>query len=64
MLYVLGMVNDHLYYHQVVFVESNLLLNMHALGCPCGGFPSTRHNELRDITAGLLTEVCHSVGAG
>ena len=34
----------------------------HALGCPCGGFPSIRHNELRDITAELLTEVCHSVG--
>ena len=32
------------------------------LGCPCGGFPSIRHNELRDITAELLTEVCHSVG--
>ena len=34
----------------------------HALGCPCGGFPSIRHNEFRDITAELLTEVCHSVG--
>ena len=34
----------------------------HALGCPCGGFPSIRHNELRDITAELLTEVCHCVG--
>ena len=30
--------------------------------CACGGFPSIRYNELRDITAGLLTEVCHSVG--
>ena len=34
----------------------------HALGCPCGGFPSIRHNELRDITAERLTEVCHGVG--
>ena len=25
-------------------------------------YPSIRHNELRDITATLLTEVCHSVG--
>ena len=32
------------------------------MGCPCGGFLSIRHNELRDITAELLTEVCHSVG--
>ena len=34
----------------------------HALSCPCGGFPSIRHNELRDITAQFLTEICHSVG--
>ena len=32
----------------------------HALCCPCGGLPIVRHNELRDITAGLLTELCHS----
>ncbi len=25
------------------------------------GFPSIRHNEIRDITANLLTEVCHDV---
>ena len=34
----------------------------HALNCPCGEFPSISHNELRDITALLLTEVCHAVG--
>ena len=34
----------------------------HALNCPRGGFPSVRHNEVRDITADLLTEVCHGVG--
>ena len=34
----------------------------HALICSRGGFPSICHNELRDITAGLLTEVCHNVG--
>ena len=33
----------------------------HAFSCPCGGFPSIRHNELRDVTANLLTEVCHDV---
>ena len=26
-----------------------------------GGFPSIRHNELRDITATLLSEVCSNV---
>ena len=32
------------------------------MSCPCGGFPSIRHNELRDLTAQFLTETCHSVG--
>ncbi len=26
-----------------------------------GGFPSIRHNEIMDITADLLTEICHDV---
>ncbi len=26
-----------------------------------GGFPSLRHNEVRDLTARLLTEVCNDV---
>ena len=33
----------------------------HALSCPKGGYPSIRHNELRDLTASLLTETCHDV---
>ena len=33
----------------------------HALSCARGGFPTIRHNEVRDITATLLTEVCHDV---
>jgi len=33
----------------------------HALSCPRGGFPSIRHNEIRDVTADLLTEVCNDV---
>ena len=28
---------------------------------PRGGFPSIRHNEVRDMTATLLSEVCHDV---
>ncbi len=31
------------------------------LSCPKGGFPSLRHNEIRDLTANLLTEVCSNV---
>ena len=34
----------------------------HSMTCPCGGFPTLRHNELRNITAQLMTEVCHNVG--
>ena len=34
----------------------------HALNCACGGLPSICHNELRDITADFLTEVCYNVG--
>ena len=33
----------------------------HALSCHKGGFPTLRHNEVRDLTATLLTEVCHNV---
>ena len=33
----------------------------HAMTCPMGGFPTIRHNELRDLTASLITEVCHNV---
>ena len=33
----------------------------HALSCPKGGFPSLRHNEIRDLTTCLLTEVYHQV---
>ena len=33
----------------------------HALNCSTGGFPTIRHNKIRDFTAKLLTEVCHNV---
>ena len=33
----------------------------HAMICPRGGFPTLRHNEVRDLTADLLTEVCPDV---
>ena len=32
-----------------------------ALSCPKGGFPSIRHNEIRDYTAYLLSAICHNV---
>ncbi len=33
----------------------------HALSCPRGGYPSIKHNELRDITASPLKKTCHGV---
>ena len=33
----------------------------HALSCPKSGRPSLHHNEIRDLTAYLLTKVCHQV---
>ena len=33
----------------------------HALSCSKGGFPSIIHNEIRDLTATLLIEVCNEV---
>ena len=33
----------------------------HAMTCKRGGFTIMRHNEIRDMTAKLLTEVCHNV---
>ena len=33
----------------------------HLLSCPMGGYPSLRHNEIRDITASFLSEVCRNV---
>ena len=33
----------------------------HAMVCYMGGFPTIRHNEMRDLTASLITEVCPNV---
>ena len=33
----------------------------HALSCPRGAFPTIHHNENRDLTGTLLTDVCHDV---
>ena len=33
----------------------------HAFSCPCGALPSIRHNDIRDLTTRLLTEVCPNV---
>lgn len=34
----------------------------HAMSCPRWGFPSVWRNQIRNITAEFLTEICHGVG--
>ena len=31
------------------------------MSCPSGVFPSIRHNEIRDLTAKVLTETCNDI---
>ena len=33
----------------------------HAMTWNLGSFPTIHHNEIRDLTASLLSEVCHNV---
>ena len=33
----------------------------HALTCRYGGYQTLRHDQLRDLTANLMAEVCHNV---
>ena len=33
----------------------------HAMSCKKGGFITIRHNDLCDLTANLLTEVCKDI---
>ena len=33
----------------------------HAMTCPCGGYPTARHNEVRDIMADAMSSVYHDV---
>ena len=33
----------------------------HALSCPCVGLPSIQHNNIRNFTAKLLSEICPNV---
>ncbi len=46
---------------QILHDCSKAFSTEHALSCAKGGFPTIRHNEIRDLTADLLTEVCNDV---
>ena len=32
----------------------------YVFSCSCGGFPTLRHNDIRDISASMLAEVCYN----
>ena len=36
----------------------------HGFTRPTGGMPTLRHNEIRDLTADLMTEICQNVSYG
>ena len=46
-------------FFSTVLVMLGFLLNIHFL--VGGGFPTIRHNEIRDLTANVQKEVCHEV---
>ncbi len=48
-------------YPQTYQLNALVVSIQHALSCAKRGYPSIPHNELRDITASLLAETCHSV---
>ena len=62
MLSVYVMVGLHLIYLPTVFAAS--LSVTHALSCPHCASPIIRHNDIRELTAKLLSEVCHDVQTG
>ena len=37
------------------------LTTSHALSCPSGGYPTARHNEVRDVIADAMRSVCRDV---
>ena len=51
--------------HPLVFYQNVLCVRNftveHGLSCTRGGFPTLRHNHIRDITASLLSEVSTNV---
>ena len=60
--FVFDMVGLHHFYHLTACVCGHNFTVEHAMSCPTGRFPSIRHNEIRDLTAKVLTETCHNVG--
>jgi len=58
-LIVYAMASCHQCYHCTVCGKDFTL--SHAFSCTHDTFPIIQHNEVRDLTASLMTEVCHDV---
>ena len=58
---LLDMVGPLLIFPLIAYLAPLLVFIDHAMNCKCGGFPSIHHNELRNITAELLTETSSNV---
>ena len=58
MLYASDMVGRLPIYIPLHCACGELLSVNHAMCCHKGGFPTLRHNEIRDMSANLLREVC------
>jgi len=63
MLLLSGMVGDHLTSLSPVLVASLSLLTIH-FTVPLVFFPTVRHNEIRNVTANLLSQVCSNIQIG
>ena len=50
----------HHTYHLTVFAAKPFQFLM-LFSCPHGAFPILRHNDVRDRTAKLMSEVCHDI---
>ncbi len=61
MPFVLGKVGNLQTVPPIMLVAPTSAFNTPALSCPKGGFPMLRHKEVRDLTANLMSEVCHDV---
>ena len=46
--------------HQNMYIARISPLN-HAISCTRGSFPTLHHNEIHDLTASLLMEVCSNI---
>ena len=61
MLYVSVTVGRYLIFRQSVRICGASFTVDHAFTCPHGGYLTLHHNEIRDITAQLISEVCPNV---